>query len=91
MARGKGRERTLDLARARLLVEALGVARLDDGEGRVDVDLDERETGLLVQLARDGAVRAEGRDERGERDAARVREELRDLCVRACFCARANG
>lgn len=76
---GRGERRTIDLARAGLLVEALGVALLDDVEGRVDEDLDERKARLLVQLARDGAVGAVGRDERGERDAARVREELRDL------------
>ena len=89
----RGRRRTLDLTRAGLLVEALGVARLDDVEGRVDEDLDEREAGLLVEVADDGAVRAEGRDERGEGDARRVREQLRDLHVaraakgrgRVCF------
>ena len=77
------KRRTLDLARARLLVQTLGVARLDDREGRVDVHLDEREPCLLVQLARDRAVRPEWRDECGEGDAARVREELRDLLARA--------
>lgn len=74
------KRRTLDLARTRLLVEALGVALLDDAEGRVDEDLDEREARLLVQFASDRAIRAVWRDERGEGDAARVREELRDLC-----------
>ena len=80
---GREKQRTLDLARTRLLVQTLGVARLDDREGRVDVHLDEREPCLLVQLARDRAVRPEWRDERGEGDAARVREELRDLLARA--------
>ena len=70
---------TLNLSRPRLLVKTLGVALLDDAEGRVDEDLDERQPRLLVQLARDRAVRAVRRDERGQGDAARVREELRDL------------
>ena len=70
---------TLDLARPCLLVEALGVTLLDNVEGRIDEDFDERETGLLVQLARDGAVGAVWRDERGEGHAGSAREELRDL------------
>ena len=89
LCRRRHRERrTLDLARARLLVEALRIALLDDAEGRVDEDLDERQPRLLVQLARDRAVCAVRRDERGEGDAARVREELRDL---ACADAGAGG
>lgn len=52
-----GGRRTLDLARTRLLVEALGVALLDDAEGRIDEDLDECDACLLVQLACDCAVR----------------------------------
>ena len=73
----------LDLAGAGLLVEALGVALLDNGEGRVDKDLDEREARLFVELTRDCAVCTVGRDERGERDTARVREELGDLATAA--------
>ena len=79
---------TLDLAGAGLLVEPLGVALLDDGERRVDEDLYEREAALRVQRARDGAVGAVRRDERGERDARRVREELRDLACAGAGCRR---
>lgn len=71
--------RTSDLAGARLLVQALGVALLDDLQGRVDEDLHEAEARLRMELARERAVRAVRRDERGHGDAARVRKELRDL------------
>ena len=71
--------RTLDLARSCLLVESLRVALLNDGERRVDEDLDEREPCLLVQFARDGTVCPVWADEGGQADARGVREELRDL------------
>lgn len=75
----------LDLAGARLLVQALGVALLGDGDGDVDVDLDEGDgvvavgVGGGVQVARELAVGAEGRDEGGEGDGGGVGEELGDL------------
>lgn len=70
---------TFDLSCTGLLVETLGVALLDDVEGRVDKDLDEAQPGLFVELTGDGAVCAVRRDERCQRDACGVREELRYL------------
>ena len=71
--------RTLDLASAGALVETLRVALLHDGERGVDENLDEGEVGFLVRLAGRVAVCAVGGDERGDRDARCVREQLRDL------------
>lgn len=79
LVRGRDAGELLDLAGAGLLVQALGVARLDDGEGRVNKDLDEGEAGLVVQVAREVTVRDVGRDEGGEGERARRGEEERDL------------
>lgn len=70
---------TFNLSCTGLLVETLGVALLDDVEGRVDKDLDEAQPRLFVELTRDGAVCTVRRDERCQRDARGVRKELRDL------------
>ena len=67
----------LDLARPRLLVEALRVALLDDVERRVDEDLEE--LAGADQLARHPPLRAERRDEGDEHDQPGVDEELRRL------------
>src|SRR5262245_15312491 len=64
----------LDLAGARLLVEALHVALLADGERRVDEHFDETR-GVLADLVADLAVRA---DRRADRDAAVLGERVRD-------------
>lgn len=71
----------LDLARARLLVQALGVALLDDRDGSVDEDLDEGEGRVVlgVQLARKLAVRNVRRDEGRQGEGARGGEEEGDL------------
>lgn len=74
-------KRTFDLTGTRLLVETLGVAGLDDGERRVDEDLDEGDAGLFVQLARDGAVVTVWRDEGRAADAGCVCEEFRYLRI----------
>lgn len=76
------RKRTFNLASAGLLVEALGVARLDDVQRAVDEDLDEADVRLLVQLARELAVGDVRRDEGCDGDARGVCEELRDLADR---------
>lgn len=71
----------LDLAGTRLGVETLGVALLDDVEGRVDEHLDEGERGVVlgVQGAREVAVGSVGRDEGGEGERGGGGEEERDL------------
>lgn len=76
----------LDFAGAGLLVQALGVALLSDGDGHVNIDLDEGD-GLVgaagrrggVQLARGLAVRLVGGNEGGQGNGRRVGEELGDL------------
>lgn len=74
----------LDLARARLLVQALGIALLGDLERHVDKDLD-KGNGLVavlrlgVQLAGEIAVGAVRRDEGGDGDGGRVGEQLGHL------------
>lgn len=76
----------LDLARARLLVQALGIALLGHLDGDLDVDLDEGD-GLIgrpgrlggVQGAGEIAVRLERRDEGRQGDGRRVGEELGHL------------
>jgi len=73
-----------NLALARLLVQALWIARLCDLERYVDKDLDEGERlvgarGDGVQVAGCGAVRFVGGDEGGDCDCARVGEEFSDL------------
>ena len=45
----------------------------------VHVDLDEGELGGIVQLPRDDAVRAQGRDQRDDGDGAGVGEQAGDL------------
>lgn len=75
-----------DLALARLLVQALWVARLGDFEREVDEDLDEGQRGVVrvrgrrgVQLAGGLAVGFVGGDEGGDGDGGAVGEELGDL------------
>lgn len=75
-----------DLAFARLLVQAFGVARLSYLEREVDKDLDEGEWRVGarrygVQVARLLAVGGIGRDERCDGDCGRVCKELGDLFV----------
>ena len=67
----------LELARARLLVEALHVARLGDRERGVDEDLDELALGQ--HRADHLALGAERADEGGEHDQAGVGHQLGDL------------
>lgn len=70
---------TLDDARARLGVQALGVTLLDLLERRVDKDLEERDVALVVDLAREGAVGQVRRDEGRQGRRARRGDELGDL------------
>jgi len=77
--RGGDAGEVLDLAGAGLLVEALGIALLDNAKGRIDKDLDESEVRLLVELACDLAIGNVGRDERGHGDARSIGEQLRHL------------
>ena len=81
--------RTLDLAGEGLLVEALGVAVLDNVERGVGKDLNEGDAGIGVQLASGIAVSAEGRDERGDRNVAGISKELGHL-LRQCVSGAAR-
>ncbi len=84
---GRDAGEVLNLAGARFLVQALGVALLGFLERDVDEDLDESQgivVGLLlarrrVQGPRRVAIGAVGRDECCEHDGAGVGEELGDL------------
>lgn len=74
----------LDLARAGLLVQTLGVALLSLLDGNVNEDLDEGERrlvglGVVVEVTGDLAVGLVGGDERGKSDGGAVGEELGDL------------
>src|SRR5262249_21910302 len=69
----------LELAGPRLLVEPLRVALLARLNRRVHVDLDKRQAALDVQGTHAVAVLAVGADEGGDRDDARVGEQLGDL------------
>ena len=69
----------LQLARAGARVEALRVALLGDLDRRVDVDLQERQPGRVVQLARERAVVVRGGDERGDRDHPGVGHHPREV------------
>jgi hypothetical protein len=71
----------LDLASASLLVKALGVTRLDDGERSVNKDLNEgdRRVVLLVKVAGELAVGNVRRDEGREGQRGGGGEEERDL------------
>ena len=70
---------------ASLLVQTLGVTLLSDLNGDIDIDLDERQTGLLtgcgnlVQLTGSVTVLPVGRDERSNGDGVGVGEQLGDL------------
>ena len=64
-----------DLARARLPVEALGIARLGDRERRVDERLEEGHAPLVVARAHGVAVGAERTHEAREDDRAGVGED----------------
>ena len=75
----------LDHTLTGLLVKTLRVALLRDLNGDVNVDLNERQTGLLagggdlVQLTGTVTVLLVGRDERGDGDGVGVGEQLGDL------------
>lgn len=74
----------LDLARAGLLVQTLGVALLSLLDGDVNEDLDEGQgslvvLGVVVEVAGDLAVGLVRGDERGEGDSGAVGKELGDL------------
>lgn len=75
----------LDDALARLLVQALGVARLSDLDGDVDEDFDKGQAGglagggRLVQPARRVPISPVRRDEGGDGDAGAVGEQLGHL------------
>ena len=66
-----------ELARTRLAVEALGVARLGDLQRHVDEHLDELVR--IEQRAGGVALGPEGRDEGHDHDQAAVDHQLRDL------------
>lgn len=74
----------LDLARASLLVQTLGVALLGLLDGDVNEDLDEGERslavlGVVMEVTGDLTVGLVGRDKGGEGDGGAVGEELGDL------------
>lgn len=68
-----------DLARARPFVKSFHVSLLAHLQRRVYEDLDERQSGFLVQLPRAVSVTLERRDEAGETHDAAVGEQLRHL------------
>lgn len=74
----------LDLARASLLVQTLGVALLSLLNGNVNEDLDEGKRslavlGVVVEITGDLTVGLVGRDEGGKSNGGAVGEELGDL------------
>lgn len=73
--------KVLDLTRPRLFVQALGVPLLDDGERRVDEDLDEGDGGgvFFVQLPGELSVRDVWGDEGREGDGGGEGKEEGDL------------
>ena len=79
--RGGNTREILDLAFPRFGVETLRVTLLDDGKGRVDVDLDEgdRRGMLLVERSGEVTVGLVGRDEGGEGERAGEGEEEGDF------------
>lgn len=76
-------EPTFDLPGAGFLVQSLRVALLHDSEGSVDEDLDERQIRFLVEFTSPVPVCTVRRDESSDRNAARVCEQLGDLCERS--------
>ena len=70
---------SLDLAGTRFLIKSLGVAFLGHVQRRIDVDLEERKAGIVVQLAHEIAISAIGADEAGDGDDPRLGEELGHL------------
>jgi len=70
---------TLDLAGNGLLVEALGVALLDDVERGIGKDLDKGQASVHVQHACSVAVGAKRADERGDGDGGGVGKQLGHL------------
>lgn len=84
LIRGRDASELLDLTRASLLVEALGVALLALLDRGVDEDFDEGEGGrvLGVESAGEVAVCGVGGDEGGDGEGGRGGEEEGDLRVR---------
>ena len=72
LVRRRDTRELFDLSLSGLGVKTLGVTLLDDGEGRIDVDLDEgdRRVVLLVQGSGKVTVGLVGRDECGEGEGA---------------------
>lgn len=70
---------TFDLSCASLFVKSFRIPLLDSAERRVNKNLDEAQARFIVDLARDEAIDAVRRYERGEGNARRVCEEFRYL------------
>lgn len=68
-----------DLSCASLFVKSFRIPLLDSAERRVNKNLDEAQARFIVDLARDEAIDAVRRYERGEGNARRVCEEFRYL------------
>ena len=85
LIRSRDTSELLNNTLASLLVQTLGVTLLSHLNGDINIDLDERQTGLLagrgnlVQLAGSVTILAVGRDEGSNGDGVGVGEQLGDL------------
>lgn len=85
LIRSRDTSELLNNTLASLLVQTLGVTLLGHLNGDINIDLDERQTGLLagggnlVQLTGSVTIFAVGRDEGSNGDGVGVREQLGDL------------
>jgi hypothetical protein len=85
LIRSRDTSELLNNTLASLLVQTLGVTLLSHLNGDINIDLDERQTGLLagrgnlVQLAGSVTILPVGRDEGSNGDGVGVGEQLGDL------------
>lgn len=85
LIRGGDTSELLNNTLTSLLVQTLGVTLLSNLNGDINIDLDERQTGLLaggsslVQLTGSVTILAVGRDERSDGDGVGVGEQLGNL------------